>query len=259
LRRASEPKQAARTFWTYQYQLVVETPQASLVAGMKWFLSTYTGRWFNRRHKLFGHAALAAVDNDDAGVDCGALGDGECEHGDALFAEAIAMNQNYQLSGLTPLGPLADPHIPIDPKTIVPGDYWENSMNIYYDKNATNPTIAICGEPNELRRLGDVLLKSRETIVRGEQRVSEFYPEVLDELVFRPKNAAALLTISIEGRSVVLAGGAGAARNIGQSLLNVFSGDVVEGEHFHLDYFEGNGILAQTNFHLIFQCEGRDT
>jgi len=36
------------------FHLVVETPQANLVSGMKWFLGTYTGR-FNRRHKLFGH------------------------------------------------------------------------------------------------------------------------------------------------------------------------------------------------------------
>src|SRR5207249_5467323 len=36
------------------FQLVVETPQANLVAGMIWFLGTYTSR-FNRRHKLFGH------------------------------------------------------------------------------------------------------------------------------------------------------------------------------------------------------------
>ena len=36
------------------FHLVVETPQANLVAGMKWFLGTYTGR-FNRRHRLFGH------------------------------------------------------------------------------------------------------------------------------------------------------------------------------------------------------------
>ena len=36
------------------FHLVVETPKANLVAGMKWFLGTYTG-WFNRRHKLFGH------------------------------------------------------------------------------------------------------------------------------------------------------------------------------------------------------------
>ena len=36
------------------FHLVVETPQPNLVAGMKWFLGTYTGR-FNRRHKFFGH------------------------------------------------------------------------------------------------------------------------------------------------------------------------------------------------------------
>jgi len=36
------------------FHLVVETPNANLVAGMRWFLSTYTAR-FNRRHQVFGH------------------------------------------------------------------------------------------------------------------------------------------------------------------------------------------------------------
>ncbi len=36
------------------FHLVVETPKANLVDGMKWLLGTYTAR-FNRRHKLFGH------------------------------------------------------------------------------------------------------------------------------------------------------------------------------------------------------------
>src|SRR5277367_442591 len=35
------------------FHLVIETPQANLVAGMKWLLGAYTGR-FNRRHKEFG-------------------------------------------------------------------------------------------------------------------------------------------------------------------------------------------------------------
>ncbi|HEV2329130.1 MAG TPA: transposase [Verrucomicrobiae bacterium] len=34
--------------------LVVETPKANLVVGLKWLLGTYTSR-FNRRHKQFGH------------------------------------------------------------------------------------------------------------------------------------------------------------------------------------------------------------
>ncbi len=36
------------------FHVVVETPQGNLVAGMKWFLGTYTVR-FNRRHKVSGH------------------------------------------------------------------------------------------------------------------------------------------------------------------------------------------------------------
>jgi putative transposase len=36
------------------FHLVVETPRANLVVGMKWLLGTYTLR-FNRRHQLFGH------------------------------------------------------------------------------------------------------------------------------------------------------------------------------------------------------------
>ncbi len=36
------------------FHLVIETPRGNLVAGMKWFLGAYTGR-FNRRHKLLGH------------------------------------------------------------------------------------------------------------------------------------------------------------------------------------------------------------
>ena len=36
------------------FHLVVETPDANLVAGMRWLLSAYTIR-LNHRHKLFGH------------------------------------------------------------------------------------------------------------------------------------------------------------------------------------------------------------
>src|SRR5450432_1404238 len=36
------------------FHLVIETPRANLVDGMKWLLGTYTMR-FNRRQKLSGH------------------------------------------------------------------------------------------------------------------------------------------------------------------------------------------------------------
>jgi REP element-mobilizing transposase RayT len=52
----------ARTGWQVHayclmgnhFHLVVETPRANLVAGMKWLLGSYTMR-FNRRHRLTGH------------------------------------------------------------------------------------------------------------------------------------------------------------------------------------------------------------
>lgn len=55
-------KTCARTGWhvlawcwmVNHFHLVIETPRPNLVAGMKWLLGTYTGR-FNRRHKFFGH------------------------------------------------------------------------------------------------------------------------------------------------------------------------------------------------------------
>lgn len=52
----------ARTNWQIHayclmpnhFHAVIETPQPNLVAGMKWFLGTYTIR-FNHRHKVIGH------------------------------------------------------------------------------------------------------------------------------------------------------------------------------------------------------------
>lgn len=55
-------KACAKTGWqvhayclmTNHFHLVIETPRANLVAGMKWLLGSYTIR-FNRRHHLSGH------------------------------------------------------------------------------------------------------------------------------------------------------------------------------------------------------------
>lgn len=53
------------------FHLVIETPRGNLVAGMKWLLGTYTGR-FNRRHDLYGHLfsgryKALLVDGSDSG------------------------------------------------------------------------------------------------------------------------------------------------------------------------------------------------
>src|SRR5438132_11735096 len=48
------------------FHLVVETPRANLVEGMKWLLGTYTMR-FNRRHKLCGHLLQRQVQSSLCG------------------------------------------------------------------------------------------------------------------------------------------------------------------------------------------------
>jgi REP element-mobilizing transposase RayT len=46
------------------FHLVVETPQPTLVAGMKWFLGTYTQR-FNARHRMRVQRQLKMVFGDN--------------------------------------------------------------------------------------------------------------------------------------------------------------------------------------------------
>lgn len=56
---------------TNHYHLLIETPEANLVAGMRWFQTTYTVR-FNRRHRLSGHLfqgryKAVAIDPEERG------------------------------------------------------------------------------------------------------------------------------------------------------------------------------------------------
>jgi putative transposase len=44
----------ARVLMSNHYHLVLRTPQANLVAGMRWLQNTYTRR-FNVRNQLWGH------------------------------------------------------------------------------------------------------------------------------------------------------------------------------------------------------------
>ena len=71
------------------YHLLVETPEANLVAGMKWLQGAYTQR-YNRRHKLRGHlfqgrVGLVAARGDDRLIAVGerTAGDGALHASDA--------------------------------------------------------------------------------------------------------------------------------------------------------------------------------
>src|SRR5436190_1878089 len=84
------------------FHLVVETPQPNLVAGMKWFLGTYTSR-FNRRHKEFGH--LFSGRYKALVVDGSANGHFKtvCDLGDEQFRQEL-LEQAGELAGTSYYG-----------------------------------------------------------------------------------------------------------------------------------------------------------
>ena len=73
--------------------LVVETPQPNLVAGMKWFLGTYTSR-YNRRHKEFRRELLEQV----------SVRPGPRHFGEAVQEASEAQAERLVVEGLKRLG-----------------------------------------------------------------------------------------------------------------------------------------------------------
>ncbi|MBD1839916.1 hypothetical protein [Coleofasciculus sp. FACHB-501] len=74
--------------------------------------------------------------------------------------------------------------------------------------------------------------------------------------LFQSKNAEKLdlLRIFIDNKNLVIEGSKLGFYKLGTSLLNYFNKNSQNGEHFHLDYFSGDRLLAPTNCHIIFLC-----
>ena len=89
------------------FHLVVETPDANLVAGMAWLLSAYT-IGLNHRHKLFGHVQERQQRTSPLGE-----GEARCRRGHAVRCEHRAPSlKNEPNYGLTPILYSADKEIP---------------------------------------------------------------------------------------------------------------------------------------------------
>jgi hypothetical protein len=131
-------------------------------------------------------------------------------------------------------------------------------MRLCCDDHKRGSTVAIIGRQAELLELAKSLCDYMSISIAGDTTPDQFYKRVLANLVFVPlteKQPDALITISLEGNRLRLSCGVNAALRLGQSLQNFFGGSVQNGQHFHLDYFEGDLLLAPTENGLIFQCE----
>src|SRR5690606_41937233 len=82
---------------------------------------------------------------------------------------------------------------------------------------------------------------------------SEFFPVAIGQLIMDPGNfGGARLSVDLTKDRLRFAGDRVAMNKLGDSLINFFNEEAEVGDHFQLDYFEGNDILNETPCTLIF-------
>lgn len=129
-------------------------------------------------------------------------------------------------------------------------------IKIYCDNNPKGQSITICGSITELLDLGLAFSTGTNFRLQTNDEPNRFYPIWLKRLEFKLlPDPEALIQIVIQEQQLFLSSGTKTVINLGRSLANFFGGTAMAGEHIHLDYFEGNGLLAPTKYHVIFQCE----
>jgi hypothetical protein len=137
----------------------------------------------------------------------------------------------------------------------------KTAICVLCSNNWTNPEIEISASPQGLIELGELLINiNKDLVILSTTQKSAFYPEAIQSLVMKFSTSSAVtrldvLNVSIVDKSLVFEGSSEAFRKLGDSLLNYFDENSQSGEHFHLDYVEGDDILAPTNCSLIFVCK----
>ncbi|WP_017327152.1 hypothetical protein [Synechococcus sp. PCC 7336] len=131
-------------------------------------------------------------------------------------------------------------------------------MNILFNGNLENPEVDISDSASSLREIGNSLFNiDIEIEFMSSQEKSEFYPENLEKLIFRKDittDKSNLLSILIHQNNLLISGTDVALRKLGQSFLNFFDETCKENEHIHLDYYEGNDLIAPTSCSLTITC-----
>lgn len=131
-------------------------------------------------------------------------------------------------------------------------------MKIVFDGDLSAPEIQMCMTHAGLNDLGKRLVSFHDKVViLGDGTVDEFYPEALKGITCELVDDAdfeSTVSLSIEEGMFFCRSGRVGLGKLGQSLLNYFAESVGEGDHLHIDYYEGNQLIAPTQCSLIIQC-----
>lgn len=126
------------------------------------------------------------------------------------------------------------------------------------DGNWSEPEVKVSGSAKFLsNNLGDLLNEVTNSISTSlSTSKDKFYPISIPTLVIELEYSGnEHLTVIVDKNQFILKGTNFAFNKLGDSLINYFYFGANVGEHFHLDYYEGNQILNYTNCHLIFVCD----
>ncbi len=130
-------------------------------------------------------------------------------------------------------------------------------ININCDGNWMSPEIQLSGSAKALAHLGSLLNEIKTPMkIHTVVLKNKFYPVSIDNLFINPKKSGNdRLSIKFDEENLQLEGTLIAINKIGDSLINFFDDESKIGDHFHLDYYEGNQVLNETNCRLVFICD----
>ena len=132
-----------------------------------------------------------------------------------------------------------------------------NDIYVLCDGDWEDPEVQIYGSSKALSDFGLLLNKTKDSFtIETNNLKNDFYPVCINKISVQPvQTGNDKLAVSIDKISLNISGTKEAFQKLSQSLINFFDNDTEIGEHFHLDYYEGNEILNKTNCNLIFTCD----
>lgn len=131
------------------------------------------------------------------------------------------------------------------------------NISIVCDGDWLQPEVQISGDLLNLLDFGKYLNKlDSSKILKTLECNCDYYPVHINELQLNfDELCNSRLTVDVSEHKLILTGTKIGYNKLGDSLFNFFDEESRPGDHFQLDYFEGNLNLNKTTCSLIFILE----
>jgi hypothetical protein len=125
-------------------------------------------------------------------------------------------------------------------------------MDVHYDQNPEE-SLSIGATVEEFKTLAELFFCGEPFTIETANEPSRFYSETARDLVYIPLDDDQPVFIEPQGDRVVLRGGKKIVERFGRGLINFFTTPYAKpGHHFHLDWFDGTGNIAEGSRGLTF-------